>query len=267
MKTYYEADKVAQHVPEEPIPGEVRAMYLRPGELLAMQRKFPVAYQPLGTIEWHGRHNPLGCDSIKAEQVCLHAARIAGGVVMPPIHFAADAYWDCGHGVGYGMDATAGFQLPGSFYGMDTSLFAGVLTNACRNYLCRGFRLVVLVSGHNPSIQQNALDEVCYRLKQPDGKEPVVATMEYRLIPQENARSGGDHAGGYETSMMLHLCPDRVRPDANAGMAEPKLGVGDGGGGGGIWLEDASAEEGRIRFGLQVEGLVQLAGSKLAALA
>jgi creatinine amidohydrolase len=229
-----------------------------------MQQRFPVAYQPLGTIEWHGRQNPLGCDSIKAEEVCIHAARSAGGVVMPPIHFAVDAYWDCGHGMGYGMDATAGFQLPGSFYGMETGLFTRMLYNACHNYLNRGFLLVVLVSGHNPSIQQNAMDEVCYMLKRPDGKEPVVATMENRLIPKGDARRGGDHAGGYETSMMLHLCKDRVRLDANSGMSEVKLGIGDGGGG--IWLEDASVEEGRIRFELQVAGLVELAKRKLSDL-
>ena len=32
------------------------------------------------------------------------------------------------------------------------------LPNACRNYLARGFRLVVIVSGYNPGIQQNMLD-------------------------------------------------------------------------------------------------------------
>ncbi|WP_158299306.1 creatininase family protein [Paenibacillus antri] len=264
MKTYYEPEVVARHVPLEPIPDEVRAAYLRPGELLAVMERFPVAYQPLGTIEWHGRHNPLGCDSIKAEQVCIHAARAAGGVVMPPLYFAADAHWDCGHGIGYGMDAEAGFQLPGSFYPMATDLFAKLLQSACSNYLARGFRLVVLVSGHNPSIQQNVMDEVCYSFKSPDGAEPVVATMENKLVPRGDPRRGGDHAGGYETSMMLYLCKDRVRLEANEDADVPKLGVGDGGGG--IMLEEASAEEGKIRFELQVAGLVELAARKLAAL-
>jgi creatinine amidohydrolase len=263
MKKYYEPEKVALHVPHEEIPDEVRAMYLRPGELLAIQERFPVAYQPLGTIEWHGRHNPLGCDSIKAEELCIQAARQTGGVVMPPIHFAADAYWDCGEGVGYGMDATAGFQLPGSFYQTETDLFKKWLHSACLNYLNRGFRLVILISGHNPPIQQNVMDEVCYLLKKQDGKEPVVATMEYKLIPEGNARRTGDHAGGYETSMMLHLCNDRVNMDANSGMSLPKLGVGDGKQ---LTLEEASAKEGQIRFEMQVAGLVKFAKQRLSNL-
>lgn len=261
MKKYYEPDKVHQHIAREAIPDEVRVMYLRPGELLAIQDQFPVAFQPLGTVEWHGRHNPLGCDSIKVEELCIQAARRVGGVVMPTIHFAADAHWESGYGVGYGMDATAGFQLPGSFYQMDTDLLKKWLHTACENYLNRGFRLVILVSGHNPPIQQNVMDEVCYRLKTQDGREPVVATMEYLLIPNGNPRRNSDHAGGYETSMMLHLCGDRVNQDANLDTEIPDLGVGCT-----IPVMDASAEEGRIRFDMQVSGLIQFAEHKLEKL-
>ena len=85
MKKYYESEKVNIAVPLEPIPEEVRIQYLRPGELMHIQENFPVAYQPVGTIEWHGRQNPLGCDTIKAEGICIEAAKITGGVVMPSI--------------------------------------------------------------------------------------------------------------------------------------------------------------------------------------
>ncbi|MBP3963987.1 creatininase family protein [Paenibacillus lignilyticus] len=254
MRTYYEADKVHNEIPYEPIPDEVRAIYLRPGELLSIQEQFPVAFQPLGTLEWHGRHNPLGVDSLKAEHLCLEAAKQAGGVVMPAIHFAADAYWDAGFGIGYGMDATAGYQLPGSFYAIDTALFAALLLNACRNYLNRGFKLVVLVSGHNPSIQQNVLDEVCYHCKSPDGFEPVCFTMDYLLMEADDPRRASDHAAGIETSMMLHLNKDRVNMEANAGHAREHLGIG-----GSMPYSDATAEEGELRFNLQVAGLVKFA--------
>ncbi|SEN87501.1 hypothetical protein [Paenibacillus sp. OV219] len=51
MRKHYDAAKVKSEVPLEPIPAaEVRALYLRPGELLAIQEQFPVAYQPLGTL-------------------------------------------------------------------------------------------------------------------------------------------------------------------------------------------------------------------------
>ncbi|WP_308639626.1 creatininase family protein [Paenibacillus silvisoli] len=261
MKKHYDADVAKSEVPFEPIPAEVRALYLRPGELLAIQERFPVAYQPLGTLEWHGRHNPLGVDSLKAESLCIEAARQTGGVVMPSLHFAADAYWDAGFGIGYGMDATAGYALPGSFYAIDTKLFASLLVNACRNYLSRGFRLVVLVSGHNPSIQQNVLDEVCYICKTDDGAEPVCFTMDYLLMEPDDPRRASDHAAGIETSMMLYLHGDRVNMEANKGHEREHLGVG-----GEMPYSAATAEEGEYRFRRQASGLVRFATERYGRL-
>ena len=251
MRKDYQPDVVRAAIPEEPMSAEVRAAYLRPGELLAAQRRMPVAYQPLGTLEWHGRHNPLGCDAIKAEELCIAAAKEGGGVVMPPIFFAADAYRDCGKGYGLGMDPVAGFLLPGSFYRIASEALRDLLVTACENYLARGFSLVVLVSGHNCAIQQNVMDEVCYALKSREGVEPVFATMEYTLIPEGDPRRRGDHGGGYETSMMLHLVPDRVNLNANDGQADPSVALYEA-----FPVREASAAKGAERFALQVRGLV-----------
>lgn len=261
MKKYYEPERVKEHVPREPIPGEVRAPFLRPGELLSIQDKCPVAFQPLGTLEWHGRQNPIGCDAIKAERLCIEAARRWGGAVMPPIYFSHDAHRDCGHGVGLGMDAQAGFQLPGSFYPIDDRLLREFMLNACRNYLARGFELVIVVSGHNPLLQQNLLDDVCYRMKDAEGAEPVCFTMEFAVILEGDPRRHSDHGAGYETSMMLHLAPERVNMQANDGMAVPNLAIG-----GRTPFHEATAEEGEIRFRMQTDGLIAFAETKLAAL-
>ncbi|MDP6040103.1 MAG: creatininase family protein [Candidatus Latescibacteria bacterium] len=261
MKKYYEPEKVTEMIPRESIPDEVRALYLRPGEILSIQDTCPIAFQPLGTLEWHGRHNPIGCDSIKAEELCIEAAKRVGGIVMPAMHFSNDAYRDVGKGQGMGMDATAGFQLPGSFYMIDVALLRSYLINACQNYLDRGFKLVIIVSGHNPGLQQNMLDEVCYIMKEDDGREPVVFTMEYQVMPEGDPRRHSDHAGGYETSMMLHLAPDRVNMNANDNLPEPNLGVGSR-----TPVSEATGEEGQIRFDMQVEGMVRFAQEKLEAL-
>lgn len=250
MKKYYEFEKVKKAVPFETIPDEVRAQYLRPGELLAIQENFSVAFQPIGTLEWHGRQNPIGCDAIKAEMLCISTAKKIGGVVMPPFYFSTDVYRDCGNGYGLGMDPEAGFQLPGSFYQIDTSLLKNFILNACQNYLQRGFKMVVLVSGHNPSIQQNLMDEVCYSMKTDEGQEPVIFTMEYTVIEKGNPRRVSDHAAGYETSMMLHLAHDRVNMKANDMQEIPDLGIG-----GRTSYLDASKEEGMACFELQVEGM------------
>jgi len=49
---------------------------------------FPVGYLPIGCLERHGDHLPMGLDAIKAHQICCLAAQMIGGVVFPP-HFYA----------------------------------------------------------------------------------------------------------------------------------------------------------------------------------
>ena len=261
MKKHYEPERVRQNIAFEPIPDEVRTQYLRPGELLHILDQFPVAYQPVGTIEWHGRQNPLGCDAIKAESLCIEAARLTGGVVMPPVFFGTDAFRDLGHGIGCGMDATAGFQLPGSFYKMEEELLKGYCKSACENYLARGFKLVVIVSGHNAIAQQYLFDRLCYEMQTDTGEEPVCFTMEYSVLEKNDPRRHSDHAGFYETSMMMHLTPDRVNAGANDGYEIPELAVNTA-----KPLTEASAAEGEQYFLRQVTGLAKFAKDRFSRL-
>lgn len=39
---------------------EVRYHMLRPKQVVDRRRRCPVVYIPIGTLEWHGLHNPLG---------------------------------------------------------------------------------------------------------------------------------------------------------------------------------------------------------------
>ena len=64
--------------------------YMRPGQLEALAKEFPVIYVPFGLIEWHGRHLPLGNDSLKAHGILVKCAEKYGGVVYPPIWFHSD---------------------------------------------------------------------------------------------------------------------------------------------------------------------------------
>jgi len=258
MKKYYEPDKVKKAVPLEPIPEEVRVQYLRPGELLHIMDKFPVAYQPIGTLEWHGRQNPLGCDALKAEALCIEAAKMAGGAVMPPLYFGTDSTRDIGHGLGCGMDAAAGFQLPGSFYKMPTRLLKDFYRAALGNYLDRGFELVIIVSGHNAMAQQYLFDELCYEMMTTDGRERVCFTMEYAVLEENDPRRHSDHAGFYETSMMMYLT-DRVNPRANDNCEAPELAISTT-----RPLKEASPSEGEEYFKLQAEGLARFAKMKMA---
>ena len=65
----------------------VQMQFMRPAQLEAAGRKFPVVYVPFGLIEWHGVHLPLGNDAIKAHGILVKCAEKFGGVVYPPVYF------------------------------------------------------------------------------------------------------------------------------------------------------------------------------------
>ena len=53
---------------------EVRYERLRPAQIVARREACPVAYLPIGTIEWHGEHNPVGLDTLKIHRLARTAA-------------------------------------------------------------------------------------------------------------------------------------------------------------------------------------------------
>ncbi|MGB9620498.1 MAG: creatininase family protein, partial [Armatimonadota bacterium] len=72
---------------------------MRPDDCKRARDAAPIAYIPWGAHEWHGRHNPLGLDTLKAHGQCLALCAEAGGVVFPPVY--------CGHKT---MKPHAGFD-------------------------------------------------------------------------------------------------------------------------------------------------------------
>jgi creatinine amidohydrolase len=64
---------------------EVRLELLLPHEIRARLNDRAVVYLPLGTIEWHCEHLPVGLDALTAHGVCLGAATQDGGLVYPAL--------------------------------------------------------------------------------------------------------------------------------------------------------------------------------------
>ena len=58
---------------------------LTPDVLVRRLREAPVAYLPLGTLEYHGPHLPLGSDMLQPMGLYSELAGSVGGVVLPPL--------------------------------------------------------------------------------------------------------------------------------------------------------------------------------------
>lgn len=216
---------------------EVRLEYLKPKELEEAQAKCPTIFQPLGTIEWHGVHNCVGVDALKAHALCVEAARKAGGLVAPPLY----------GGVG-------GVKQPHTFV-MDeennvfSKLLKPWLEQLCREMVRDGFRAIIILTGHYGAAQQIVVRETAVRMSRVLGI-PVLGTPEYILALDVDYT--GDHAAWGETSLMMHLYPDTV--DLSRLGEPPHQGVG-----GRDPKTQASAEDGRLLTDTIVSRLAVLA--------
>ena len=63
---------------------------LRPREFAERIAKTPIAYLPLGTLEWHGLHLPLGSDGLQSQGLFCEMARRVGGIVLPMLFLGPD---------------------------------------------------------------------------------------------------------------------------------------------------------------------------------
>jgi creatinine amidohydrolase len=183
----------------------VRYAELRPGEFEERLAARPVGYLPLGTLEWHGPHGPLGADFIQAEAILERAARRFGGLLFPPLWLGPDSVAGAGEGrFFYGMDgeSTPPRQLPGSLYWIPEGLFLqlveGILVQARRV----GFRCVV-AEGHGPS--RDAFARAARTWRRQFGLHLISAADFPGAWATQN-----DHAGRNETSILMAVAPDLV---------------------------------------------------------
>lgn len=215
---------------------DVQMQLMRPGQLEAALRAFPVVYVPFGLIEWHGRHLPLGNDALKAHAILVKTAEQFGGVVYPPCWFHA----------GFNLD----YLVP-------------VYTQLFQQLKATGARVILGVSGHNIDEQINMID----RALAPVIADGTVAGKGYwEMTLSYGPESNSDHAAKWETSNMQFFYPDRVDLSAlGDGPLQPNMRPPDGIGG-----EDprvhASAEVGRRNVELASEALGKKAQELLLSL-
>jgi len=183
---------------------------LFPWEFAQALARAPICYLPLGTLEWHGEHNAVGLDALKAHAVCVRAAQLSGGVVAPPLYWAADSREDLDDGsyLTGGVEHGERYHVPGSMYWIRPATYHALLLDLFEAMRRRGFRAVVVVCGHWP--------EETLSIVQAAGAEFVAAQPQMRwlmLTDQEVAPDLGyphEHAAGGETSLLMAVRPDLV---------------------------------------------------------
>ncbi|WNQ12546.1 creatininase family protein [Paenibacillus aurantius] len=158
------------------------------------------AVLPVGAIEQHGSHLPVGTDAIIAEEIASRLAERLDAYLLPCVSISSSIEHR---------------ESKGTVY-LKADTLALVIRDIAESLRYTGFKRLVLFSGHGgnwilkPTIRQLNRD---FRER---GEE-----MELILIPSTIALNrlheiakhvqGDLHAGEKETSLMLYLCPEHVK--------------------------------------------------------
>ena len=170
---------------------KVKYEEMLPHEFEEELQRFPVAYVPVGSLEWHGRHMPLGNDSIKAHGILLRTAERFGGIVLPP------TYW--GHMNTYGKPCSHPGIQPETVDELFTAIFQGLVAV--------GFKVVIGVTGHDVDEQLASLQKAADSINS-SGKSVGFAMKEGDLYDLDDEKM--DHAGYWETSILMILRPELI---------------------------------------------------------
>jgi creatinine amidohydrolase len=214
----------------------VQMQFMRPGQLEAAGRRFPVVYVPFGCIEWHGRHLPLGTDALKAHGILVKCAEKFGGVVYPPVYFHA---------------------------GFNREHLVPVMTDLFQRLKAAGYRVIIGVSGHNIQEQIDMINKALEPVTA-DGSVAGIGLWEISL--SQGPDSNSDHAAKWETSNMMFFYPGCVDiSELGTGPLAPNMKPPDGIGG----LdprEHASTEVGEKNVDLAAEAIGKKARELLESL-
>jgi creatinine amidohydrolase len=165
---------------------------LRPHEIRDRLAERSIVYLPLGAIEWHCEHLPVGLDALTAHGICLRAAARDGGIVYPPLHYGTGG----GHG-GYPWTV----MMPGA------SEIEGMLLHTFTRLEAFGIRLGVLFTGHFADEQIAMTKRICAKW---NAAEHTTKALALSINEVKDAPLAPDHAGIFETTLLGALWPARV---------------------------------------------------------
>ncbi|OWR32637.1 creatinine amidohydrolase [Saccharibacillus sp. O23] len=171
------------------------------------------AILPIGAVEAHGAHLPLGTDNLLAERLAARLAERTDSFVLPTLPYGQ--VWSLQN-------------FPGSI-GVSNAALIRMLTDIGESLYRQGFRIYVMLNGHlgNAVALKEAARELYERY--PELKVYYFfypgtsgAAAEVRETP--SAHSSYFHACELETSYMLYLAEEHV--DMNRAVSDvPTIGI------------------------------------------
>src|SRR5262245_32577858 len=166
-------------------------------DAIAMQK---LVILPTGSTEQHGRHLPLDVDVFLCESVCLEVGRRAADrvLVLPPISYGLNLHH---------------IDFPGTIH-IEPETFIAFCLTITKSVAYHGFQKILLV---NDDGSNTPLADLIPTKPALDTQSLCFATGYYQFLLKafETVRESRviAHADEFETSLYLHLAPERVQMD------------------------------------------------------
>jgi creatinine amidohydrolase len=171
----------------------------------------PVVILPTASTEQHGRHLPIDVDLLLCESICLETGRRAGGniLVLPAIPYGLNPHH---------------IDFPGTIH-IEPEVFIAFCLNVTKSVAYHGFEKILIVNGHGSNAP--LIDIIARRTTLETGS--LCAACHYINLAVERFREIMEteviaHADEFETSLYLHLAPERVQMD-QAGKDDDVMGA------------------------------------------
>ena len=164
----------------------------------------PVVILPTGSTEQHGHHLPLDVDLFLAESVCLEVGKRAEGrvLVLPTVPYGLNFHH---------------IDFPGTIH-IQPEIFIEFCLNITKSVAYHGFQKILIVNGHGSNLPM--VDLVARRTNLET--HALCAAFTYIHLALDAFATVQDtpvvaHADEFETSLYLHLAPERVQMDKAGG--------------------------------------------------
>lgn len=172
-------------------------------EAAALDRERTVAILPVGAVEAHGPHLPLGTDGLIAEAMAAAGARRLETRGFTPLILPTLSYTRAGFAAAF----------PGTL-SVAASMVTALLVEVGTRLAEQGFRCLALANAHLDPEHVRSLLRAAQSLQAEGGLRVAFPDLTRRTWARRltaEFQSGACHAGQFEGSLVLALRPDLVR--------------------------------------------------------
>lgn len=186
----------------------------------ALERE-PLILLPVGAVEQHGPHLPLGTDYLIPTAICERVAEQTRGVVAPALPYGYKSWTKSGGGP----------HFPGTI-NLDGTTLVNQLRDVIRELHRQGVQKICVVDGNveNQFFAYEGIDLAIREIGDPQLNvmwlghwDFITEDVQSQVLPPGHPGMFFEHAAVVETSLMLYVHPDKVRVDCIPDESAPNL--------------------------------------------